>query len=47
MVQSPGMKFVLAEKFATADVNVDGLLTQDEMSAARERHHQERAAEHF
>ncbi|EDN71393.1 EF hand domain protein [Beggiatoa sp. PS] len=41
------VQFVLAEKFTAADTNSDGLLTLDEMSAAHEQHHQERAAEHF
>ena len=41
------VQFVLAKKFTTADANADGLLTQDEMLAAREQLHQERAAKRF
>lgn len=38
---------VLDEKFATADTNTDGLLTQEEITVAHQQEHQERAASRF
>ena len=38
---------VLDQKFTTADTNTDGLLTQEEITVAREVEHQERAASRF
>ncbi|MDM8567723.1 EF-hand domain-containing protein [Candidatus Halobeggiatoa sp. HSG11] len=47
VISGDEVQFVLAEKFANADADGNGSLTQEEMSAARELRHQERAAEHF
>ncbi len=38
---------VLNERFTTADTNTDGLLTQEEITVAREVEHQERSAKRF